>query len=102
MPIIEATTSDFNEKIKEGLTIVDFYATWCGPCKMLSPIIADYANESGTNVIKVDVDKEPALAQKYGIMSIPTLYLFKDGEVKDAKSGFMAKEQLSDWVNANK
>ena len=75
--------SEFNELIKESKpTLVDFYATWCGPCRMQSPIIEKVKEEIGdaANVIKVDIDKNEAVARKYNVQSIPTLIVFKNGE----------------------
>ena len=68
---------EFNELIKEGLVLIDFFATWCGPCKMLSPVIEQVEREKPElKVIKVDVDELPMIAAKYGIQAIPTLFLF--------------------------
>ena len=77
--------------IKEGKWIVDFYATWCGPCKMLSPILEEL---EGINVVKVDVDLHPDLAKENGIMSVPTLLFTLDGEVKVKEIGFKDKEEI--------
>ena len=94
---------NFNNEIKEGIVLVDFYATWCGPCKMQSPIIDSLKEErSDIKVIKVDVDKEEDVARTYGIMSIPTLMLFKDGKEVAKNVGFMPKEVLTDWINENR
>ncbi|MDD2435800.1 MAG: thioredoxin, partial [Bacilli bacterium] len=87
--------------ISEELVLVDFYATWCGPCKMLTPIIDELINERQLKVVKIDVDKNMELAQSYGIMSVPTLILFSKGKQLDKKTGFMSKEVLMNWINAN-
>ena len=72
----------FNEFIKEGTVLIDFFATWCGPCKMLSPVIEQVEREHPElKVVKVDVDEAPQIAVKYGIQAIPTLFLLKDGKV---------------------
>lgn len=93
----------FNNEIKEGIVLVDFYATWCGPCKMQSPIIDNLKEErSDIKIMKVDVDKEEDVARTYGIMSIPTLMLFKDGKEVAKNVGFMPKEVLTDWINENR
>ena len=93
----------FNNEIKEGIVLVDFFATWCGPCKMQSPIIDSLKEErSDIKIMKVDVDKEEDVARTYGIMSIPTLMLFKDGKEVAKNVGFMPKEVLTDWINENR
>lgn len=94
---------DLNEIVKDGVTVVDFFATWCGPCKMLSPVLEELEEDrSDFKVVKIDIDKEQALARSYGIMSVPTLILFKDGKEIAKKVGFMPKELLSNWINENK
>lgn len=94
---------NFNEEIKDGIVLVDFYATWCGPCKMQSPIIDSLKEErSDIKIMKVDVDKEEDVARTYGIMSIPTLMLFKDGKEVAKNVGFMPKEVLTNWINENR
>lgn len=90
------TNEDFKEAIKEGVTLVDFFATWCGPCKMLSPIVEQLAAEMGdrANFFKVDVDEADEIAAEFGIMSIPTLIVFKDGEPVKKSVGFQPKPVL--------
>lgn len=97
-----ATNENFNNLINENLVLVDFHATWCGHCKMLTPIIEELANErSSVEFVKADVDELRDIARQYGIMSVPTLILFKNGNIVSQKSGFMPKEILSDWINEN-
>ena len=92
--MLELNNEDFNEEIKDKLVLVDFYATWCGPCRMMHPIIEEVAKEENINVIKVDVDKHDELARNYGIMSIPTIILFQNGNLVEKNIGFIPKEQL--------
>ena len=81
MSVVSLTTADFDEAIAKGKVLVDFYADWCMPCKMVSPIIKELAEEykDKVKVANVDIDRESALAARYGIMSIPTVILFNDG-----------------------
>lgn len=91
---------DFNEEIKDGLVLVDFYADWCGPCRMISPIVEELSNEiKDLKVIKINVDEREDVAKMYGIMSIPTLILFRDGQMEKKQLGFVPKEVLIRWFN---
>lgn len=95
--------NEFNEFINNDYALVDFYATWCGPCKMMGPVLDELASSrSEVSIAKVDVDKLQPLAQKYGVMSIPTLLLFKNGNLVDKKIGFTALPILTEWINENK
>lgn len=96
---------DFNKEISENkLVLVDFYAEWCGPCKMLAPIISEIKEElkNEVHVIKVNVDEEDELANKFGIYSIPTLVLIKDEKEISRKVGYNTKVILLDWINSAK
>ena len=94
---------EFEETIKEGLILVDFFATWCGPCKMLSPILDELSEEvKDVEFIKVDVDEEGDLAREYGVMSIPNVFLIKDGHVVDSFLGLQSKETIIDFINKNR
>lgn len=95
MEIIHLENQNFDELIKEKV-LVDFYANWCGPCKMLSPILEKA--ESNLKVIKVDTDIHEEIARKYGIMSIPTIILFEDGQELKRNIGFISKEKLEDFL----
>lgn len=90
---------EFNNLINDDFVLVDFYATWCGPCKMMSPVLDEVVNSRGTKVIKIDVDKNEEIAKYYKVMSIPTLMIFKNGELIDKKLGYMPLELLNEWIN---
>ena len=89
-------TEEFNTLMNEDAVLVDFFATWCGPCKMLTPVLESVANKLDGKVIivKVDVDESPDLAQRFGIMSVPTMILFKKGTQAAAFSGYMPEQML--------
>jgi len=93
MAAIHLTQADFDTKIKSGFAFVDFWAVWCGPCKMAAPVIDELSTDyiDKLLVAKVDVDAEPDLANKYGVMSIPTCILFKDGQEIGRQVGFAGK-----------
>lgn len=86
---------EFNNLIKDEKVLVDFYATWCGPCQLISPIVEEVAKENeNIKVIKIDVDKFPELSRKYGIMSIPTLMVFSKGKEVKKHIGYLEKEGI--------
>ena len=87
---------NFKEKTAQGVVLVDFFATWCGPCKMMAPILEQAQQELGeaVKIFKVDVDESEQLAASFGIMSIPTLYLFVNGEEKEHNTGLLNKNQV--------
>ena len=93
--------NNFDETIKNGVVLVDFWATWCGPCKMLAPNVEEIAKEYvGRAVVgKVDVDENPDLAERFGIMSIPALFVFVNGEVKEKLIGYRLKMQIAEVLD---
>ncbi|GAA0434775.1 MAG: thioredoxin [Bacillota bacterium] len=101
MAIINVTDQNFSKETAEGLVLVDFWAPWCGPCKMIAPVLEeiDGEMEDKVQIVKLDVDENQETAGKYGVMSIPTLLLFKDGNVVDQVIGFQPKEALVDLIN---
>lgn len=104
MSSVNVSDADFeNEVLKaDEPVMVDFWAEWCGPCKALSPIVDEVANEvSGKmKVVKVNIDENPNAPTKYGVRGIPTLMVFKGGELVDTKVGGMSKTQLNEWLNS--
>ena len=88
---------DFNEIIKNKV-LVDFYADWCGPCKMLAMEIEKAASEIDIDIVKVNVDEEEDIARRYGVMSIPTLILFENGQELKKTIGFMPKDKIKDFI----
>ena len=98
----ELKSENFKSEVLEdkGIVLVDLYATWCGPCKMLSPIVDKIAEEEkDIKVAKIDVDANAEVAEEYKVMSIPTLLLFKDGELKEKAVGYQSREQILDMIN---
>lgn len=101
MAIVKVTESNFEKEVlqAEGKVLVDFWAAWCGPCQMLSPIVEEVAAEVGdVKVGKVNVDEEPVLAIKYGIASIPALLVFENGEVVNKSIGYIEKDEVLDLI----
>ena len=98
--MLELNNEDFNEEIKDKLVLVDFYATWCGPCKMLAPVLEEVSEEYAgkVNFFNVDVDENPDLAMQYKIMNIPALVVLKKGEKVDAQVGFAPKENIVEFI----
>lgn len=101
--IKHVSDSSFDSDVIQSSTpvLVDFTATWCGPCKMIAPILDQVASEYGDriNIVKVDVDDNQATAAKFGIRGVPTLMLFKNGEAVQTKVGAMSKSQLTDFLD---
>lgn len=89
--------NDFDRLIEKE-AVVDFYATWCGPCKMFGPIFEEVGESSDINFIKIDVDKYSDIARSYGVMTIPTTILFRDGKEVKRNIGFMSEEEFIDFL----
>ncbi|WP_318246922.1 MULTISPECIES: thioredoxin [Halobacillus] len=100
MAIVKATDQTFTEETGQGLVLADFWAPWCGPCKMIAPVLEEIDAEMSDQVkiVKLDVDENQETAGKFGVMSIPTLLLFKDGQVVDQVIGFQPKEALTEII----
>ena len=98
------SSEEFNNLVEhvEGIAVVDFFATWCGPCKMLAPVFDSLSEElTDVDFVKVDIDQSLELAQKFGITTVPTMMIFKDGKVVDTLVGFMPKDNLKAKVQAH-
>lgn len=101
MAIVDVSDQSFNAEVEgTGTVLVDFWAPWCGPCKMIAPVLEELDQEIGDQVkiVKLNVDDNPETASRFGVMSIPTLILFKDGEPVDKVVGFTSKDGLKTVV----
>ena len=100
MAIIHGSDEKFKDLIKKDIVVVDFFATWCGPCKMLSPVIEELSSRfSDVTFVKMDVDQCPSISKEYGTMSVPTLIKFKNGEVVDSKIGYININEFEKWIS---
>ena len=99
---IELTSDNFEATIGEGLAMVDFWAPWCGPCRMIAPVVEELAEEfeGKANICKVNTDEQQEIAAKYGIRSIPTILFFKDGQMVDQMVGAASKDVFAEKINA--
>lgn len=103
--VLHVTDADFNDTvIKSGIPVlVDYWAEWCGPCKMIAPVLDEIATEYADKltVVKLNIDDNPTTPQHFGVRGIPTLMIFKDGEVEATKVGALSKSQLADFIDSN-
>ena len=91
--------NNFNEQIKEGVVLVDFFATWCGPCKMLSPILEEITERfSRIKVVKIDIDKFDDLTRSHGIMSVPTMEVYRNGTLVKKEVGYHNLDEIVSWL----
>jgi thioredoxin 1 len=99
---VELTNENFDATVAEGVTMVDFWAPWCGPCRMIAPVIEELAAdfEGKATIAKVNTDEQQDLAVKFGIRSIPSILFIKDGEVVDQMVGAASKEAFAEKINA--
>jgi thioredoxin 1 len=101
----KATDASFDTDVLKSSTpvVVDFWAEWCGPCKMIGPSLEEIAVELGpkAKIVKLNVDENPSTPAKYGVRGIPTLMVFKDGKLAATKVGAVPKSQLSSWINSS-
>ncbi len=99
---LELNASNFNDTIKEGVALVDFWAPWCGPCRMIAPVIEELANDydGKAKICKVNTDEEQDIAIQYGIRSIPTILFFKDGQLVDQMVGAAGKQVIAEKLDA--
>lgn len=103
MAVTMLTDANFANETKKGVILVDFWAPWCGPCRMLGPIVDELADEmkSTLRVGKLNVDENSATSEKYEVSSIPTLLLFKNGKLAANRTGAASKETLKEWINSS-
>jgi thioredoxin 1 len=98
---IELTSENFEATVNSGVSLVDFWAPWCGPCRMIAPVIEELANDfdGKANICKINTDEQQELASKFGVRSIPTILFIKDGKVVDTMIGAASKQAFADKLN---
>jgi thioredoxin 1 len=105
MAVGKVSDADFDSEVLKasGPVVVDFWAEWCGPCRMIGPVLEELSGslDGKVKIVKLNVDESPATAQKYGIMSIPTLMIFKNGEMASRQVGAAPKQKLEQWITAS-
>ena len=105
MASININDSSFDKEVlkSNNLTLVDFWAEWCGPCKMIGPALEEISEEmkDDVRITKLNIDENPATPQKYGVRGIPTIMIFKDGRLIDQKVGSLPKSIINEWIESN-
>ena len=96
---IKYLEKDFQDEIKGKRILVDFYANWCGPCRMLTDVLEEVSKKIDIDILKVDVDKFPEIAKNYNVFSIPALYILKDNEIEKSHVGFLNQQELLEFIN---
>lgn len=102
--VLQITDEQFQSEVLDfqGLVLVDFWAPWCGPCKQIGPVLDEISLENtNVKIVKINVDDNPEVASEFGIRSIPTLILFKNGEKVETKLGALSKAALTEWINSS-
>ncbi|MDD2839649.1 MAG: thioredoxin [Rickettsiales bacterium] len=101
--VLEVNDKNFDSSIKDGACLVDFWAPWCGPCRMLSPVVDELAEEmkNEIKVFKCNVDESQEIPAKFNIMGVPTLIVFKNGKMVAQRSGMAPKKIIQDWIKEN-
>ena len=100
MSVFKITGENYEEEVlnSEKKVLIDFYADWCGPCRMLAPVLEEISNENIIKIVKVNVDNHEDIARRYGVMSIPTLILFENGNEQKRNTGFIPREAVEDFI----
>jgi len=97
--MIKYLENDFQEEVKGKRILVDFYANWCGPCRMLGEVLEEVSKKVDIDILKVDVDKFPEIARNYNVFSIPALYILNDLEIEKSHVGFLNEQELLNFIN---
>lgn len=101
--VIQTNENDFEKDVlAKDFVVVDFYANWCGPCRMILPYLEEIASELNVDIVKVNIDESPSIASDYNVMSIPTIIIFKNGEKVSTNIGAASKARLIDWITAHR